>query len=91
MSVATSPDQAYSLIGSEARSAVDDARKYRDILAGVRALTGLRLDLLATDAVKLGITVLGMDSVGRMAVGMFDLPALNVTSDRLPKCECGWL
>ena len=82
-------DQVYELIGPEARRAVDAARKYRDNLAGVHALTGLQPSMVAADAAKLGIAVLRKDAGGHMSVGMFDLPALNIASIMLPKSECG--
>lgn len=89
MSDTTTADQVYRLIGPGARAAVDTARKYRDNLAGVHALMGLQPSLVAAEAVKLGIAVLREGESGYMTVGMFDLPALNIKCDMLPKSECG--
>jgi hypothetical protein len=88
MSDSTTTDEVYRMIGPEARAAVDAARKYRGTLAGVHALAGLQPSLVAADAAKLDISVLRKDASGNMTVGMFDLPALNIKSDMLPKSEC---
>jgi hypothetical protein len=67
---------------------VDAARAHRKLLADLPALTELLPVLPAETAVKLGITVLREDSGGNMAVGLFDLPALNLKIVLPPKSEC---
>ena len=78
-------EQVYKMIGPNARTAVDAARRYRANVAGVRALAELQPVMKAADAVKLGITVLRERPDGSMAVGIFDLPALHIQRNMMPK------
>jgi len=80
-------EEVWAEMAPVARAAVTAARAQRNSLAAVRALMELRPVLPATTARELGITVLREDEAGNMAVGMFDVPALNQDITKPPKSE----
>ena len=78
-------DEVYALLGPQARATVDAARAHRKRLAGNRALKALMAVMPTADAEALGIKVLRTDDLGNMAVGMFEVPALNDAIAEPPK------
>ncbi len=76
-----------SVLGDDVRTTIENVRAHRAALQQNKALMGLKATTTTALAKALGIEVL-REEAGTVAVGMFEIPAMNKQVVKVPKSEC---
>jgi hypothetical protein len=82
-----SSDEVKRLLDDDTRNIINNAAAHRALLKGNKVLMKLQATTTTVKAVDLGIKVL-REVAGSVAVGMFDVPAMNQQVVLPPKSEC---
>jgi hypothetical protein len=81
-----SSDEVKSLLGEDTRNIINNAAAHRALLKGNKVLMKLQATMTTAEAKDLHIKVL-REVAGSVAVGMFDVPAMNRHVILPPKSE----
>jgi hypothetical protein len=82
-----SSDEVKSVLGADTRNIINNAAAHRALLKGNKVLMELQATTTTAKAVDLGIKVL-REEAGSVAVGMFEIKAMNQQVVKPPKSEC---